>query len=517
VGGGQVPVTAQGATKVSDGQAAGAWRVRSRSPIAAAAVQLVSPALSIAACSPSVGELMQRCGAQSASCRDAGAAVAAPLGEPESVSWIASMDADRVAEGAPLPPRAMREPDPPPCTPSDLPTVQCTLDRAALEGPRVIELDRRARVEFTLDDVVHVHTPLVVDDRFVAAIPAAFREHPLSRIFWRAFATIDGHRAPQLDLRWRRLSEEREAVLRLLAPPASYVRVVAAESGVPLDALGERFEFERSTMLSDVDGYPTEPVSADPGPGWASTGGFTVHADVKEWWNGKMEFEVRAPGRVKRSIELDARGGGARELRLWPATELEIVATGEGPFEGETGAWLRSGSATYQWRSAIPDFVDGRAVVRDVPVGRVELVRDDLGSRSTPVVLATVQVGARSRGRLEVLQEVLATAQSITWIPRGLRQEFEADELTWVDLELHDGETRVPMPRVQEISRPKGDWFLPEPVLSACSISLPFRRAGEIQLELGPIDGFEPIPPLTLAFTAGERLKRVIPLTRERW
>ncbi len=415
-----------------------------------------------------------------------------------------------------------RELDRPSTAAEPLPTVHGTIDRRVPEWMKLPELDPSVRVEFWAGGDVHVHQPPVADDRFVATPPAAFAELPRSKIWWRAFATSEGERVLPLDVGWRRLSEERETALRWIAPPATFVRVVAAEAGVPLDALGESWEFVpqgRSFAYGIVQGEERSERFTDGGAWWTVAGGFEVQAGIADWWAGAIELTVQAAGRVERALRIDARGGGAREVRLWPATEVEIVAVGEEvmPSRGDrVGVWLRSGRATHGWRSAPLKFIGNRASVTDVPVGPVELVRQP-GPREgvRPIVLVSGRANGGGSSRLEMESGELARAPGRGFRCGGSWSCPDEPPIARIVFELHDGATRVPTPYARV--RPAPRWRGGSRDGSACSFDQPFWSEGTYSVEFEPIDGFEPLDPIEFTVTAGDRRTIVIALTRERW
>ncbi|MBL8842964.1 MAG: hypothetical protein JNL90_15705 [Planctomycetes bacterium] len=416
----------------------------------------------------------------------------------------------------------LRELDRPSTAAEPLPTVHGTIDRRVPEWMKLPELDPSVRVEFWAGGAVHIHQPPVNGDRFVATPPAAFAELPRSKIWWRAFATSEGERVLPLDVRWRRLSEEREAELRWIAPPATFVRVVAAEAGVPLDALGESWEFVRqggSFAFGIVRGEERSERCIDGGAWWTEAGGFKVQAGIADWWAGEIELTVQAAGRVERTLEIDARGGGAREVRLWPATEVEIVAVGEEVMPSRNdrvGVWLRSGRATHGWRSAPVKFIGNRASVTDVPVGPVELVRQPgLREGVRPIVLASGHAEGSECSRIKVASGDLAQAARDGFECGGNWSNPDEPAIARIAFELHDGETRVPLPWATVRPRPR--WRGESRDGSACSFDQPFWSEGTYSVEFELIDGFEPIAPIEFTVNSGDRRTIVIPLTRERW
>lgn len=429
---------------------------------------------------------------------------------------------DRSAASLSLAGLVRRELDRPSTATESLPTVHGTIDRRVPEWMKLPELDPSVRVEFWAGGAVHVHQPPVACDRFVAKPPAAFAELPRSKIWWRAFATSDGERVLPLDARWRRLSEECETELRWIAPPATFVRVVAAEAGVPLDALGESWEFVpqgASFAYGIVLGEERSETRLDGGAWWTVAGGFKVQAGIADWWAGEVELTVQASSRVERSLEIDARGGGAREVRLWPATEVEIVAVGEEamPSRGDRVAvWLRSGRATHGWRSAPIEFIGNRASVTDVPIGPVELVRHP-GRREGrgPIVVASGHAEGGECLRIKVASGDLAQAARDGFECGGSWSYPDEPAIARIAFELHDGETRVPLPWATV--RPTPRWRGESPSGSPCVFDQPFWSEGTYSIEFKPIDGFEPLDSIEFTVTTGDHRTIVLPLTRERW
>lgn len=405
---------------------------------------------------------------------------------------------------------------PPPCGEA---VVRVDVGLRTSEGRRVRPESGRVRVEFLAAGRRHVHEPFVRAGVVETTVPAVCVAMPADTVSWRAVALETEGDRYELDDDFASIASTKAKSLDGMMPQPTFVRVVAAESGRPLDAGLDRVWAYRCRMIPDVPlpcwscAAPRQAgeLVAEHARACAGREWLVVQGSSKSGESDVLEVRVCARGRIDRTVRLDRIGGGEREVRLWPSTTLDVRFEGvpEGPRVWTT-LHLEAVHPTLQWRKRVEIAADG---------GRIEgLPPCALRVRASPRPFPWNALGEVDAGSAPARAVVIdgtgprwRKQEFPGWTCGGNRTELDCDApLAMTRVELRDGVTRVPSSDViaTGLTHDDGaaaadgsddprarDFTIDRSRLDA---SVSFTRPGRWRLEIAPLDGFWPIAPVEL-------------------
>jgi len=350
---------------------------------------------------------------------------------------------------------------------------------------------------------------------------------------------------------WARVTETPAKSLSFALSPATRVRVVAAESGAPLD--GARCDWSVASCRPDPaltlrGDLPDSPEPAGLRCERRCGDAFLVQGGAPGLWREKVALRVSAPGRFARDLVLDLLGGGDREVRLWPTTKVEI-RTEAPPELADVVAAVRlvADVPTLHWSRWVKLGPSGAATEAPSCALRL-LLQWDGPERSIDPACVRGDTAALQPRFIELegaqLEWQDAHAFRCGGCPGGCGIPLAPRALASCRIELRDDGTVVPLDGFERAEwwvggRWVDDWWpLDEldPQLAAAeaandvkrlggaaasasrdrnALRLDFARTGRVRVTLPSLDGFWPLEPVEFDVVAGDDRELVVPLRRE--
>ncbi len=381
--------------------------------------------------------------------------------------------------------------------PSPRTVLRIEVDQLLPDGEWQRPSSGRARVEFFARGFVYIHEPFLRDGVAETTLPAICEALAPTSVFWRFSVRDDSNELLGRDSVWQTIAATRRREVRVVPAPPTRIEVVAAESGAPLDRERDRWSCKVMEPRRDCDQCGERSSSArlvTIGDSWFEVVGLPADAIA-----GELTLAISAPGRVARSVTVDARAGGRREVRLWPRTTIEILVDRR-PLEGHfaTCITVEAVDGAICWSQMI-ELLSTANMVADVP-GCALMLFDEFG-----VELGRLpQAASSSSGDVVLPRQVELAAGRLRWggglsrggspSRRGCRHSDVERPVSTVRIELRDGATCVPCASWLRFidEEPEVAGIRADGAAAIAQMGAP----GPYTLVFDPIDGFAPIAPI---------------------